>query len=92
METREKMERRPEERKGLDEEELRLRDETLSRTPSDSDRSKTESGIYAPEGGGQGMVPVSSEKSQGAEERTQDIGEKTEETAKRIKSSDLGGR
>lgn len=92
METREKMERRSEERKDLDEEELRLRDQTLSRTPSDSDRSKTESGIYAPEGGGQGMVPVSGEKRQESGERAQDIGEKTEETAKRIKSSDLGGR
>ncbi len=85
MEMREKMERRIEERKDLDEEQLKLREQTLSRTPSDTDRSKIETGIYAPQGGGQGMVPVSSE-------RTQDVGEKTEEASKRIRSSDLGGR
>ena len=92
MEMREKMERRVEERPNLDEEELRLRDQTLSRTPSDTDSSRSESGIYAPLGGGQGMVPVSSERTQETESRTQDVGEKTEGTAKRIRSSDLGGR
>lgn len=85
MEMRERLERRVEERPNLDEEELRLREQTLSRTPSESGLSKSESGIFAPQGGGQGMVPISSE-------RTSDVGEKTEETAKRIRSSDLGGR
>lgn len=85
MESRAKMERKVEERKDLDEEELKLRDETLRRTPSGPDRPKTESGIYAPEGGGQGMVPTSGEKEQ-------DVGKKAEETAKRVKSSDVEGR
>jgi len=85
MEMREKMERKVEERQNLDEEELRLREETLSRTPAGTDRPKTESGIYAPEGGGQGMAPTSGERS--GEE-----GEKKEEAAKRMKSADLGGR
>ena len=84
MEMKEKMERKITEEKNLDEEELRLRDQTLSRTPSDTDSIKRESGIYAPEGEGRGMVPAGS--------REQDVGEKKEETAKRIKSSDLGGR
>lgn len=78
MEMREKMQRKPEEGKGLDEEELRLRDQTLSRTPPDTDRSKTESGIYAPMGGGEGMAPISGEKEGGA-------GEKKEEVGKRMK-------
>ena len=70
---------------GVDEEELKLRDQTLRDTPSDTDRPKTESGIYAPEGGGEGMAPTSGEK-QG------EVEEKKEEAAKRMKSSDLGGR
>jgi hypothetical protein len=69
MEMRERMQRRPEESERLDEEELRLRDQTLSRTPSDTDRSKTVSGIYAPMGGGEGMAPISGEKEGGAGER-----------------------
>jgi hypothetical protein len=84
MEMREKMERKVEENQNLDEEELRLRDETLSRTPSSEDRSKTETGINAPEGGGQGMVA--------AGENRGDVGEKKDEAAKRIRSGDLGGR
>jgi hypothetical protein len=85
MEMKEKMERRVEEKKDVDEEELRLRDQTLSRTPGDTDSPKRETGIYAPEGEGKGMVPTSSEEQQ-------NVGEKREEAAKRIKSTDLGGR
>ncbi|GEM_PF-4214855 len=92
MEMRERMERRAEERPNLDEEELRLREQTLSRTPSDTDRSRTISGIYAPAGDGQGMVPVPSETTRETEGRIPEVGEKTEEAAKRIRSSDLGGR
>ncbi|MDW5562885.1 MAG: hypothetical protein SA339_06620 [Methanomassiliicoccus sp.] len=85
MEMRERMERKVEEKPKLDEEELKLREQTLKDTPSDTDRPKTESGIYAPEGEGQGMAPADQPKEG-------DVGEKKEGTAKRMSSGDLGGR
>ncbi len=63
MDNKKSSERGSGEKQELDTEELRLRDKTLANTPSDKDEPKTETGIYAPEGSGYGMSPVSGEDS-----------------------------